>query len=60
MRSRSRCGRQQVIGYESGVADVIDPLGGSYYIEQTTDQLEEEARNYIEQIDALGGAGLGD
>ncbi len=47
---------QQVIGYESGVADVIDPLGGSYYIEQTTDQLEEEARNYIEQIDALGGA----
>ncbi|MXX48211.1 MAG: methylmalonyl-CoA mutase [Chloroflexi bacterium] len=47
---------QQVIGYESGVADVIDPLGGSYYIEQTTDALEEEARNYIEQIDALGGA----
>ena len=47
---------QQVIGYESGVADVIDPLGGSYYIEQTTDALEHEARNYIEQIDALGGA----
>ena len=47
---------QQVIGYESGVADVIDPLGGSYYIEQTTDELEHEARNYIEQIDALGGA----
>ena len=47
---------QQVIGYESGVADVIDPLGGSYYIEQTTDALEQEARNYIEQIDALGGA----
>ena len=47
---------QQVIGYESGVADVIDPLGGSYYIEQTTDQLEVEARNYIDQIDALGGA----
>ena len=47
---------QQVIGYESGVADVIDPLGGSYYIEQTTDALEAEARNYIEQIDALGGA----
>ena len=50
---------QQVIGYESGVADVIDPLGGSYYIEQTTDALEEEARNYIEQIDALGGAVVG-
>jgi methylmalonyl-CoA mutase N-terminal domain/subunit len=47
---------QQVIGYESGVADVIDPLGGSYYIEQTTDALEQEARNYIEQIDALGGS----
>ena len=47
---------QQVIGYESGVADVIDPLGGSYYIEQTTDALEAEARRYIEQIDALGGA----
>ena len=47
---------QQVIGYESGVADVIDPLGGSYYIEQTTNELEAEARNYIDQIDALGGA----
>ena len=47
---------QQVIGYESGVADVIDPLGGSFYIEWATDALEEEARNYIEQIDALGGA----
>ena len=47
---------QQVIGYESGVADVIDPLGGSHYIEQTTDALEAEARAYIDQIDALGGA----
>ena len=47
---------QQVIGYESGVADVIDPLGGSYYVEQTTDELEAEARRYIDQIDALGGA----
>ncbi len=47
---------QQVIGYEAGVADVIDPLGGSYYIEQITDELEAEARNYIDQIDALGGA----
>jgi len=45
-----------VIGYESGVADVIDPLGGSHYIEQTTDALEAEARAYIDQIDALGGA----
>ena len=47
---------QQVIGYESGVADIIDPLGGSHYIEQTTDALEVEARAYIDQIDALGGA----
>ena len=47
---------QQVIGYESGVADVIDPLGGSHYIEQTTDALEEEARRIIDQVDALGGA----
>ena len=47
---------QQVIGYESGVADVIDPLGGSHYIEQTTDQLEDEARRIIDQVDALGGA----
>ena len=47
---------QQVIGYESGVGDVIDPLGGSHYIEQTTDALEAEAESYIAQIDALGGA----
>ena len=47
---------QQVIGYESGAADVIDPLGGSYYIEQMTDALEAEAERYIDQIDALGGA----
>ena len=47
---------QQVIGYESGVADVIDPLGGSHYIEQTTDQLEDEARRIIDQVDARGGA----
>ena len=47
---------QQVIGYESGVGDVIDPLGGSHYIEQMTDALEAEAESYIAQIDALGGA----
>lgn len=47
---------QQVIGYESGVGDVIDPLGGSHYIEHVTAELEAEARNYIDQIDALGGA----
>ena len=47
---------QQVIGYESGVADVIDPLGGSYYVEQLTDEIEAGAERYIEQIDGLGGA----
>jgi methylmalonyl-CoA mutase N-terminal domain/subunit len=47
---------QQVIGYESGVADVPDPFGGSEYIEQLTDEIEAGAREYIEHIDALGGA----
>ena len=47
---------QQVIGYESGVADVVDPLGGSYYVESLTNQLEEQAVGYIERIDAMGGA----
>ena len=47
---------QQVIAYESGVADVIDPLGGSYAIEQLTDEIEAEAEGYIRKIDALGGA----
>jgi len=47
---------QQIIAYESGVADVIDPLGGSYYIEWLTDKIEEEAMRYIEKIDSMGGA----
>lgn len=47
---------QQLIAYESGVADVVDPLGGSYYIESLTDRLETEARKYLDQIDKLGGA----
>ncbi|PZC44792.1 MAG: methylmalonyl-CoA mutase, N-terminal domain [Chloroflexi bacterium] len=47
---------QQIIAHESGVADVIDPLGGSYYVEQLTDEIEAEAIRYIEQIDQLGGA----
>ena len=47
---------QQILAYESGIADVIDPLGGSYAIEELTDEIEEEARGYIEQIDTLGGA----
>ena len=47
---------QQVIAYESGVADVIDPLGGSYYVEALTDRIEADAMAYIERIDDLGGA----
>jgi methylmalonyl-CoA mutase N-terminal domain/subunit len=47
---------QQIIAHESGVADVIDPLGGSHYIEQITDEIEAEASAYIDRIDALGGA----
>jgi methylmalonyl-CoA mutase N-terminal domain/subunit len=46
---------QQVIAYESGVADSADPLGGSYMIENLTNQLEERARAYIKKIDELGG-----
>jgi len=47
---------QQILGYESGVAEVIDPLGGSYYVEALTDQIEREALTLIEEIDGLGGA----
>ncbi len=46
---------QQVIGYESGVAAVPDPFGGSEYIEKLTDEIEAGARDYIEHIDGLGG-----
>ena len=47
---------QQIIAYESGVADTVDPLGGAYYVEALTDRLEADAWAYIERIDALGGA----
>ena len=47
---------QQVIGYEIGVADTVDPLGGSYLIESLTDQIEERAMKYIEKINSVGGA----
>ncbi len=46
---------QQIIAEESGVADVVDPLGGSYYVEWLTDRIEEEAMRYIEKIDEMGG-----
>ena len=47
---------QQIIAYESGVADTVDPLGGSYYVEWLTDEIERTAREYIAKIDELGGA----
>jgi methylmalonyl-CoA mutase N-terminal domain/subunit len=47
---------QQVIAYESGVADVADPLGGAYVIEAWTDRIEAEARDYIGKIESMGGA----
>jgi methylmalonyl-CoA mutase N-terminal domain/subunit len=47
---------QQILGCESGVADVVDPLAGSYYVEYLTNCIEEQAWDYIQQIDALGGS----
>ncbi|MCH8994130.1 MAG: methylmalonyl-CoA mutase family protein [Chloroflexi bacterium] len=47
---------QQIIAYETGVAETIDPVAGSYAIEHLTDQVEAEAQAYIDQIDAMGGA----
>jgi methylmalonyl-CoA mutase N-terminal domain/subunit len=47
---------QQVLAHESGVADVVDPLGGSYSIERITKRIEEEAETYIAKIDGLGGS----
>ncbi|HZM28649.1 MAG TPA: methylmalonyl-CoA mutase family protein [Gemmatimonadales bacterium] len=47
---------QQVLGYESGVARVVDPLAGSWYVEALTDEIEQEARALVEQVDELGGA----
>jgi methylmalonyl-CoA mutase N-terminal domain/subunit len=47
---------QQILAYENGVGDVVDPLAGSYFVEKLTDEIEAEARRLIERIDALGGA----
>src|SRR6185369_5411231 len=46
---------QQIIAHESGVASVADPLGGSYFVEALTKQMEDGARDYFRQIDAMGG-----
>lgn len=47
---------QQLIAYESGVADIIDPFGGSYAIEALTDEIEKKSMEYIKKIEAMGGA----
>jgi methylmalonyl-CoA mutase N-terminal domain/subunit len=47
---------QQIIAYESGAADTVDPLGGSFYVEALTDEIERRALEYINRIDELGGA----
>jgi len=47
---------QQILGYESGVADTADPLGGSYFVEALTNEVEQRAWQYIEKIDGMGGA----
>jgi methylmalonyl-CoA mutase N-terminal domain/subunit len=46
---------QQIIAHESGVTNTIDPLGGSYFVEKLTSELEQEAKNYIDKIDNMGG-----
>lgn len=47
---------QQIVAYESGVADVVDPLAGSYYVEKLTDEIEKKAMEYIKKIDEMGGS----
>ncbi|MDT4846190.1 Methylmalonyl-CoA mutase [compost metagenome] len=47
---------QQVIAYESGVTDTVDPLAGSYFVENLTDEMEQAAQHYIDKIDAMGGS----
>ena len=47
---------QQLIAYETGVVDTVDPLGGSYYLESLTEEIFERAREYIRKIDEMGGA----
>ena len=47
---------QQIVAHESGVAQTVDPLAGSWYVEQLTDAIEERARALLDQVDALGGA----
>jgi methylmalonyl-CoA mutase, N-terminal domain len=50
---------QQILAHESGVADAVDPFGGSYYVEWLTDKMAEEARRYFDRIDQMGGVVAG-
>jgi methylmalonyl-CoA mutase, N-terminal domain len=54
-RRADRAPDQQIIAHESGVANTIDPLGGSYFVEALTDELERQAYDYFARIDELGG-----
>lgn len=54
--ARTALRTQQVIAYESGVTDTVDPLGGSFFVEELTDKVEEEAWKYIQKIDSMGGS----
>jgi len=47
---------QQVVGYESGITDTVDPLAGSYFVERLTDEVEQGAQAYLDRIDEMGGA----
>ncbi len=47
---------QQILAYETGVADIVDPLAGSYYVESLTNEIEEQVGQYMQRIDALGGS----
>jgi methylmalonyl-CoA mutase N-terminal domain/subunit len=46
---------QQIVAHESGIANTVDPLAGSYYVEAMTDSIEQEARDYLDRVEALGG-----
>lgn len=54
--ARTALRTQQIIAFESGVVDTVDPMGGSYFVEELTNQVEAEAWKYIEKIDAMGGS----
>ena len=47
---------QQIVAYESGTTDTVDPIAGSYYVEALTNEIEQQANDYIEKIDDMGGA----